>query len=43
MDEIMENEKETAYLLLEEFMAMARSNKEPNVELFSLNGLGEKV
>ena len=43
MDEILEAESETAYLLLEEFMAMARSNKEPNVELFSLNGLGEKV
>lgn len=43
LDEILEGEQVTAYALLEEFMAMARSNKEPNVELFALNGLGERV
>ncbi|HAE88309.1 MAG TPA: hypothetical protein DCG79_00375 [Clostridiales bacterium] len=43
MDDILENEQATAYDLLEEFMAMARSNKDPDVEKFSLNGLGERV
>ena len=40
LDEILEGEKETAYALLEEYMAMARSNKAPDESKFTLNGLG---
>ena len=43
MDEIFVVEGENAYALLEEYMAMARSNKSPNPELFAINGLGERV
>ena len=43
MDEILANEQEKAYALMEEFMAMARSNKTPNEDLFQLNGNGDKV
>ena len=42
MDEILANEQEVAYALLEEYMAMARSNKSPDESKFALNGLGEK-
>lgn len=43
MDEILEGERENAYLLLEEYMAMARSNKVPDAAQFALNALGEPV
>ena len=43
MDEILAGEEEIAYALLEEYMAMARSNKEPDPKLFTINGLGERV
>ena len=43
LDELLESEREDAYLLLEEYMAMARSNKAPDVSHFSLNSLGERV
>ena len=43
MDEILEGENDKAYALLEEYMAMARSNKSPNPEVFSINGLGERI
>jgi len=40
LDELLEKEQETAYSLLEEYMAMARSNKAPDENQFSVNGLG---
>lgn len=40
LDEILEKERETSYALLEEYMAMARSNKTPDESKFALNGLG---
>ena len=43
MDEILESEMENAALLLDEYTAMARSNKTPDSELFSINALGESV
>ena len=43
MDEILDGERENAYLLLEEYMAMARSNKEPDVTHFAVNARGERV
>lgn len=43
VDEILNSERETAYSLLEEYMAMARSNKTPDESKFALNGLGERV
>ena len=43
VDEILDVERETAYALLEEYMAMARSNKAPDPEHFALNGLGIRV
>ena len=43
MDEILANEKERAYALLEEYMSMARSDKEPDASLFTLDGLGRSV
>lgn len=43
MDEILEEERETACYLLDEYMAMARSNKEADAKAFSLNGRGERV
>ncbi len=43
MDEILSGERENAYLLLEEYMSMARSNKDPDPDKFSLNALGGKA
>ena len=43
VDDVLTNERETAYALLEEYMAMARSNKAPDEKKFALNGLGESV
>lgn len=43
VDEILMGEQETAYFLLEEYMAMARSDKTPDETKFALNGLGETV
>ena len=43
VDEILTSERDTAYGLLEEYMAMARSNKVPDESKFALNGLGEKA
>lgn len=43
MDEILENEQETAYALLEEFMAMARSNKAADASAFGVNALGARI
>ena len=40
IDEILSEEAENAYALLEEYMAMARSNKTPDESKFMLNGLG---
>lgn len=43
IDEILETERENAYLLLEEYMAMARSNKAPDEAHFAVNALGVRV
>ena len=43
VDEILTNERETAYALLEEYMAMARSDKAPDESKFAVNGLGETI
>ena len=43
MDELMESERENAYLLLEEYMAMARSNRAPDISHFTLNARGDHV
>ena len=43
MNEILETEEENAYALLEEYMGMARSNRDPAPESFVLNGLGVRV
>ena len=43
MNEILESEQDNAYALLEEYMAMARSNKTPEPETFALNALGVRV
>ena len=43
VDEIFVSEAENAYALLEEYMAMARSDKTPDESKFFLNGLGEKI
>ena len=43
MDEILAGEKERAYALLEEYMAMARSNKLPDESKFALTGTGRSV
>ena len=43
MDEILASQQEVAYSLLEEYMAMARSNKSPDESKFALNGLGVTV
>lgn len=43
VDDVLTNERETAYALLEEYMAMARSDKAPDENKFALNGLGESV
>ncbi|MBO4472744.1 MAG: zinc dependent phospholipase C family protein [Clostridia bacterium] len=43
VDEILTEEIEPAYALLEEYMAMARSDKAPDESKFRLNGLGETV
>ena len=43
LDELLESEREDAYLLLEEYMAMARSNKAPDISHFTLNALGDHV
>lgn len=43
LDELLESEREDAYLLLEEYMAMARSNKAPDMSHFTLNARGDHV
>lgn len=43
MDDILTEEQETAYALLEEYMAMARSNKTPDEGKFRLNGAGYPI
>ena len=43
MDEILDAEQENAYALMEEYMAMARSNKAAKQEMFEVNGLGVRV
>jgi len=43
VDDILSDERENAYALLEEYMAMARSDKLPDESMFTLNGLGETV
>ena len=43
LDEMLENEIDPAYALLEEYMAMARSDKSPNETLFTMNALGETI
>ena len=43
VDELLSAEEESAYRLLEEYMAMARSNKSPDESKFALTGLGEKL
>ena len=42
MDEILEAEQENAYSLLEEYMAMARSNKAPDEKKFALTARGQR-
>ena len=43
VDEILTTEQEAAYALLEEYMAMARSDKAPDEKKFLLNGLGKPI
>ena len=43
VDDILTEERETAYALLEEYMAMARSDKAPDEAKFAVNGLGEPI